>query len=85
MNSNNSSDITDLDLYKLLGITTNASQDEIKKAYRKAALSAHPDKGGSEELFKKISYAYFVLGSDEKRSEYDENYNGTAETIISGI
>ena len=60
------------DYYKILGISSGASQDEIKKAYRKLAHKHHPDKnGGSEERFKEINEAYQVLSDKEKRSQYD--------------
>ena len=65
----------DNDYYELLGINRNASDDEIKKAYRKLAMKYHPDhtKGDkdSEEKFKKISEAYAVLSDKEKRQQYD--------------
>ena len=57
--------------YSTLGVAEDASQDEIKKAYRKLAKENHPDKGGDEELFKKISGAYDVIGDEEKRQQYD--------------
>lgn len=57
--------------YITLGVEENASQDEIKKAYRKLAKENHPDKGGDEELFKKISVAYDTIGDEEKRKQYD--------------
>jgi DnaJ-class molecular chaperone len=63
------------ELYDVLGVETNASQDEIKKAYRKAAINNHPDKGGDAEMFKKISEAYAVLSDDEKRKMYDMTGN----------
>jgi curved DNA-binding protein len=63
------------DYYKLLGVQKTASDDEIKKAYRKLAMKYHPDhtKGdkAAEETFKKISEAYAVLSDKEKRKEYD--------------
>ncbi len=59
------------DYYKILGVDRNASKDEIKKAYRKLAHKHHPDKGGDEKEFKKISEAYHVLSSDKKREQYD--------------
>jgi curved DNA-binding protein len=64
-----------MDYYKLLGVEKNASQEEIKKAYRKLALKYHPDKNRdnkeAEEQFKKISEAYAVLADPEKRQQYD--------------
>jgi curved DNA-binding protein len=63
------------DYYQILGVKKDASQDEIKKAYRKLAMKYHPDhsKGdkAAEEKFKKISEAYAVLSDKEKRKEYD--------------
>ncbi|UCH96868.1 MAG: J domain-containing protein [Candidatus Aminicenantes bacterium] len=63
------------DYYKILGVSKNASKDEIKKAFRKLAMKYHPDKNKdnkqAEELFKKINEAYAVLGNDEKRKQYD--------------
>jgi molecular chaperone DnaJ len=57
--------------YSILGVEETATQDEIKKAYRKLAKENHPDKGGDEELFKKISVAYDTVGDEEKRRQYD--------------
>ncbi|HEY4522423.1 MAG TPA: DnaJ domain-containing protein, partial [Candidatus Paceibacterota bacterium] len=55
------------DYYSILGITKNASEDDIKKAFRKLAQKYHPDKkGGDEAKFKELSEAYTVL-SDKKR------------------
>lgn len=59
------------DFYKVLGVNENATQDEIKKTYRKLAVEHHPDKGGDEATFKKISEAYDTLGDPEKKSQYD--------------
>jgi len=59
------------DYYKVLGVSRDATKDEIKKAYRKLAHKHHPDKGGDEQTFKKISEAYHVLSDDKKRQQYD--------------
>jgi molecular chaperone DnaJ len=61
------------DYYKILGIEKNASDEDIKKAYRKLAHVYHPDKsGGNEQKFKEINEAYQVLGNKEKRDQYDQ-------------
>jgi molecular chaperone DnaJ len=64
------------DFYQTLGVSKNASQDEIKKAFRKLARQHHPDKNpgdkASEEKFKEISRAYETLSDPEKRTQYDE-------------
>ncbi|MCD6550357.1 molecular chaperone DnaJ [bacterium] len=59
------------DYYKILGVSRNASQEEIKKAYRRLAHKYHPDKGGDEKKFKEINEAYQVLSDKEKRAQYD--------------
>lgn len=59
------------DLYDLLGVSSDASQEEIKKAYRRRARELHPDAGGDEERFKAVQAAYQVLGDPERRSRYD--------------
>lgn len=57
--------------YDILGVDKNASQDDIKKAYRKKALEYHPDRGGDEVKFKEAAEAYETLSDDQKKSEYD--------------
>lgn len=60
--------------YKILGLTLNATKDEIKKKYKELALRYHPDKNkNSDDMFKKISEAYKVLTDDKERKLYDSN------------
>lgn len=67
--------------YDLLGVARDASQDDIKKAYRKKAMDNHPDRHGGdkekEAMFKKINEAYATLSDGEKRAHYDRF--GTAD------
>src|SRR2546425_9139264 len=64
------------DYYKVLGLEKTASQEDIKKAFRKLAVKYHPDKNPgnkkAEERFKEINEANEVLGDPEKRKKYDE-------------
>jgi molecular chaperone DnaJ len=64
------------DLYEILGVQKSASQDEIKKAYRKLARQYHPDRNQgdkeAEERFKEIQGAYDVLRDPDKRKQYDQ-------------
>lgn len=60
------------DYYEVLGVGKSASADEIKKAFRKAAIEHHPDKGGNEAKFKEINEAYEVLKDSSKRQRYDQ-------------
>lgn len=73
------------DYYEVLGISKTASQDEIKKAYRKKSMETHPDKGGNENEFKEVAEAYEVLSDTSKKENYDRyghnapkgpNFNG---------
>jgi molecular chaperone DnaJ len=65
--------MTKRDYYEVLGVGKSASADEIKKAFRKAAVQHHPDKeGGDETKFKEINEAYEVLKDQQKRQRYDQ-------------
>lgn len=67
------------DYYDILGVPKTASEDELKKAYRKLAHKYHPDKGqGNDAKFKEVNEAYQVLSNSEKRSQYDQ-YGQTFE------
>ncbi|MEX1112716.1 MAG: molecular chaperone DnaJ, partial [Candidatus Andersenbacteria bacterium] len=61
------------DYYETLGVSRDASAEDVKKAYRKMAHKHHPDKeGGDEEKFKEVNEAYQVLGNQQKRQQYDQ-------------
>ena len=66
---------TKRDYYEVLGVSKNASQDEIKKAYRKVAMQHHPDRNpgdkSSEERFKEAAEAYEILNDSDKKAQYD--------------
>jgi molecular chaperone DnaJ len=78
------------DAYQILGVSRDASQDEIKKAYRKLALKYHPDRNPgdqkAEESFKEAAEAYSILGDPEKRSAYNRfGYDGLRQDGFSGF
>ena len=58
--------------YDILGVKRNATDDEIKRSFRKLAAKYHPDAGGDEQKFKEVSEAYTVLSDAQKRKEYDQ-------------
>ncbi|MFH1145496.1 MAG: DnaJ domain-containing protein, partial [bacterium] len=69
------------DYYEILGVPRHASQEEIKKAFRKLAHQHHPDKhGGDSAKFKEANEAYQTLGNTEKRKSYDQFGNDYQRT-----
>ena len=72
-----------MNYYEILGVSINADENEIKSKYRKLAMKYHPDRNPddkkAEEMFKKVSEAYEVLGDKEKRKEYDKKILKTGE------
>ncbi|MFM2089283.1 MAG: hypothetical protein RLZZ237_4152 [Pseudomonadota bacterium] len=65
-------------LYNVLGVAPNASDDEIKKIYRSLAMRFHPDRNqapGAEARFKSVTKAYEILADPVKRAEYDQSVN----------
>jgi len=65
-------EVDNKEFYEIVGVPQDANQDDIKKAYRKKVIKAHPDKGGDVEEFKKLQAAYEVLSHPEKREIYDK-------------
>ncbi len=60
------------DYYSILGVKKDASEDEIKKAFRRQAHEHHPDKGGDQQKFKDVNEAYQILSDKQKRATYDQ-------------
>ena len=66
-----------MDYYELLGVSRDASEKELKSAFKNKAMQHHPDKGGNPDTFKQINEAYQTLSDKEKRQMYDQY--GTAD------
>jgi len=62
-----------MDYYSILGVSKNASDEDIRKAYKKKSMQHHPDRGGNEEEFKKVNEAYSTLKNPQKRGIYDHS------------
>ncbi|TFK48414.1 protein prenylyltransferase [Heliocybe sulcata] len=73
------------DYYKILGVSREASEIEIKKAYRRESLIHHPDKGGDEEKFKLVVEAHGVLSDPRRRERYDLGEDEDGQTDSSGM
>lgn len=79
-----------MNLYEKLGLNKNATDEEIKKAFRDKAKEHHPDKGGDPEKFREISVAYDVLSDKNKKSRYDSgeplgSINNNSQDMLSGF
>ena len=71
-------------LYNVLGVAPNASDDDIKKVYRSLAMRFHPDRNqapGAEARFKSVTKAYEILADPAKRAEYDQSVNTASSSI----
>lgn len=67
-----------MDFYRILNVSKSASQEEIKRAYRKLSRKYHPDNAGADarDMFEKVQQAYAVLSDEEKRRAYDRKLEG---------
>lgn len=70
-----------MDYYSTLGVAKNASDKELKQAYKKASMQHHPDRGGDEAKFKQINEAYSILKDPQKRGMYDHQQNGGGQAF----
>lgn len=73
-----------MDYYSILGVSKDATQDDVKKAYRKLAMKHHPDRGGDAAELQKINEAYSVLGDADKRSQYDNPQSRFDTSFMNG-
>jgi DnaJ-class molecular chaperone len=73
-----------MSLYERLGLSKGSSAQEIRKAYLNLSRTQHPDKGGSEEKFKKLQEAYEILSDDSKRNFYDQTGQIPGEEVANG-
>ena len=77
------------DFYEVLGVPKNASDDEIKKAYRKLAMKWHPDRNqgdaSAESKFKEVKEAYDMLSDAEKRGAYDQYGHAGVDPNMRGL
>lgn len=73
-----------MDYYSTLGLNRNATEDDIKKAYRKMAMKHHPDRGGNETTFKQISEAYEILSDPQKKQMVDMGVDPKAQNMGGG-
>jgi len=71
-----------MNYYQILGVNESTSQDDIKKAYKKLAMTHHPDRGGDNKKFQEISQAYDTLSDPQRRSQYDAELQGFGDPFI---
>jgi DnaJ-class molecular chaperone len=70
--------------YEILGVSQDANDNDIKKAFRSLSLRHHPDRGGDQEVFKKVSSAYETLSDTDKRRQYDMEQQCSGRGIFPG-